>query len=493
MTIDFNDTIVDEDGKGPSNVVQMKRPRGRPKGTGKKASSVSANKPHSLGPVEDRFTTRSIEEIATIIGLRYEFRYDEVLLRTEFREVEDGQPTTDWRPMRDAVQGRVISHARSYAREDGSDNLKSRDCVTDAIQHMADLNTHNPIKAYLEDCLRRFQDQRVKLDPIASLQSCFTLTPGKEHMLVFLARWLLGSVARVYEEKGHQNFMLVLLGDQGWGKSKFAEWLCSGIPDGKSMDLFQEGQIQPENKDHTFRLAKKWIWCVNELDGTTKKRDVAELKDFLTMGIVSDRPAFWKYEFIGKPICSFLGAVNVDRFLKDETGNRRFVPLPMTAAIDFRRYLDEVDVDLLWGQVMMLYQTGVAYGDDHACMAYPHHPTLPDLSSDEKAWQREQNDECYDSDPIEDWLFQWIMVTGDSHDVIPSHDLLMKAKAGEISPSLNDRALQMKIASALRRRSVGSRDCRLTDGHKVKVFSGVAWKFESDRTNLVNLARKLSR
>lgn len=496
MTIDYEDTIQDDQSKPLATVVEIKRPRGRPKSAEKKAESVSANKKHSLGKTEDRFTTRPIEEIAALISERFEFRYDEILLRSEYREVQDGAPRSEWQAMRDAVMGRVLSHTRIYAREDGPDALKSRTCVFDAIEHMADNNKHNPIKSYLEACLSKFKSTATATattsDPISNLQHCFTLAPGKEHMLVFLTRWLLGCVARVHEENGHQNFMLTLLGEQGWGKSKFAEWLCSGVQDGKFRDLFQEGQIRPDNKDHVLRLAQKWIWCVNELDGTTRKQDVAELKDFLTTGVISERPAYGRHVLTLRPVCSMLGAVNVETFLKDDTGNRRFVSLPMVKAIDFRKYLDEVDVDLLWGQVMFLYQCGSAFGQDFDSVAYPHHPTLPNLSAEEKAWQRDQNEECYDSDPIEDWLFQWIQVTGKPSDLVPSFDILTKAKNGELIPGSNDRTLQIKIASVLRRKGVSAKNAKLIDGRVVKVFVGVSWKTEADRSNLFNLGKKLA-
>jgi hypothetical protein len=478
---EVQDTIADKD-INHGNVVQMKKTRGRPKGTGKSKGRPS---------FEERYTTRSIEEIASVILRRFELRYDEVLLRNEYREVEDGHPVSQWRQMRDSVDGRVMSHARLYARDEGADNLKSRECVTDAMRYLADLNPHHPVKAYLENCLEKFQTQTEAIDPLGALLSCFSVDPEKERLKVFLSRWLLGCVARIYDEGGHQNFMLVLLGDQGWGKSKFAEWLCSGIQDGKSRALFQEGQIRPTDKDHKLRLAKKWIWCVSELDGTTSKQDVAELKDFLTTETVSERPAYAKYEVTLPAICSTLGAVNVDRFLKDETGNRRFAPLPMTKAIDYRRYLGEVDIDLLWGQMMFLYQAGVAYGADFSSSAYPHHPTLPGLSAEERGWQSQQNEECFDADPFEEWLFQHVEVTHNLADRVLSHDLLAMAKGGEIAPGALDVSLQKKIAAALRRRSLSPKNVRLQGGQIVKGYSGLAWKGAPDLCNKIFLADKL--
>lgn len=485
MTIDFNDTIIDEVSNPKTNVVPIKRAVGRPKGSGKKASSVSAQPKHSLGATEDRFTTRPIEQIAELIGERFEFRYDEVLLRIEYREAGG-----EWKPMKDAMTGVVNSHARVLAREDGGDVLKCKGTVNETIAFMADKNPHHPIKAYLEECLAKFNAFSAlnKTDPLADLMDHIHLVEGKDRLKVFLSRWLLGCVAKVLEPDGHQNFVLTFLGGQGWGKSVFAEWLCSGIGEGKHQMVFQEGQIHPENKDHVLRLAKKWIWSASEIDGTVKKKDVAELKEFLTMNYLCERAAFFKYDFNGRSICSFIASVNSEQFLKDETGNRRFAALPMSRKLDFD-YKKNVDIDMVWGQVMFLYQCGIAYDDeDFSCMSYPHHPTLPSLSAEEKLWQKEQNEECFDVDPLEEQLHSWLVVTKAASDFVFTKDIRAKVRSGEFSPRSPcsaDRSWNMKIAAVMRRvgRSVGKAVC--SEG-RFNGYRGVAWRGEEDKANLLN-------
>jgi predicted P-loop ATPase len=63
---------------------------------------------------------------------------------------------------------------------------------------------------------------------------------------VFWRKWLIGSIAKML--RAQQNYMLVLLGAQGKGKSRLAEWLCP-LP-----QLFYEGPINPDDKDSLIRL-----------------------------------------------------------------------------------------------------------------------------------------------------------------------------------------------------------------------------------------------
>ncbi len=93
---------------------------------------------------------------------------------------------------------------------------------------------------------------------------------------VYLYRWLIGAVAKVFEQA--QNMTLVLAGPQGIGKSTFARWLCSGLGDA----YFLEMPIDPHDKDNDLRQMRSFIWEIAELDATTRKADMSALKSFIT-------------------------------------------------------------------------------------------------------------------------------------------------------------------------------------------------------------------
>lgn len=168
----------------------------------------------------------------------------------------------------------------------------------------------------------------------------------------WLLRWLIGAVAKV-ERPGSQNAMLVLAGDQDVGKSTFARWLCSPLP-----DLHEESNIDPDNKEHDRKLASKFIWEVGELGSTTRRADVEALKAFITKMDVSYRVPYAKHAVTVPATASFIGTVNptMEGFLNDETGSRRFMVMEINK-LDWS-YSINIDINQVWAQAYHLFLSG---------------------------------------------------------------------------------------------------------------------------------------
>lgn len=171
---------------------------------------------------------------------------------------------------------------------------------------------------------------------------------------VFLKRWGVGAVAKVYQDgklRG-QNPMLVFIGDQNAGKSTLARFLCP-----MSDDFFIESHISPDNKDHDRYLATKLIWEVAELGATTRKADREALKSFLTRQDVTFRVPYTRHPVTKPALASFIGTINPEiGFLNDPTGHRRYLALEI-AKIDFE-YMIKIDPLQLWAQFVALHRKG---------------------------------------------------------------------------------------------------------------------------------------
>jgi predicted P-loop ATPase len=175
------------------------------------------------------------------------------------------------------------------------------------------------------------------------------LEMGSELAQVFWRKFLLGSIGKVLT--GEQNFMLVLVGPQGKGKSSLARWLC---PLGS---LFHEGPVKPDNKDDLILLINNWIWEVAELDATTRRADRSALKNFISQVEVEVRVPYGEYPITKLAAASMIGTVNPDGtgFLNDPSGNRRYGVVRLDR-IDFS--YTQIDINQLWAQLYAAYKAG---------------------------------------------------------------------------------------------------------------------------------------
>jgi len=145
--------------------------------------------------------------------------------------------------------------------------------------------------------------------------------------------------------------VLVFTGPQGIGKTSafrlllpVPEWFTEGV----TLDL--------HNKDSVIGSTGGLITELGELDATLKK-DQTEIKAFLTKPKDRYRLPYAASETDVTRRTSFCATVNDDKFLKDETGSRRFFTIPLTH-ID-KKTLFSLPAEWwwqLWFQVYALYK-----------------------------------------------------------------------------------------------------------------------------------------
>ena len=259
-----------------------------------------------------RKRVKTIQYIHGLKNLGYDFR-----MNTCNDDVEVNRE-----PITDAVRAEL----RCKMRDKGFELVHE---MEDAYTAHAHKHRYHPIQEYL-DTLSYDGGQH-----IAALAGHFKDRDGV--FGTWLQRWLIGAVAKAY--KAEQNYMLALDGPQGIGKSHFAMWLGSPIP-----EYFIEGPINPDNKDCHIRLVSKWIWEVAELGATTRKADREALKFFISQRTVTIRRPYARYDIRKPALASFIGTINNEiGFLADKTGNRRFLVCTLES-IDWG-YSKAVDVD----------------------------------------------------------------------------------------------------------------------------------------------------
>jgi predicted P-loop ATPase len=272
-----------------------------------------------------------------------------------------------WRPMTDNDVSKLAFVEIPITRRKGKTVMKpaGKDKALDAVKAYADGNKYDHIAEFF-----RSLPEWDGVDRIAELAKCFAhelapLPSGEDPIEVFLRKWLVGAVGRALG--GHQNFVLVLMGKGGIGKSYFARWLAP------SPDLFSDDPIFPESRETSVLAARVLIHELSELGSVTHRPDVNALKRFLTDDVATVRLPYARTQTTIRLRESYLGTSNPSPdLLRDPTGNRRFVVLQIDN-LDWG--YSNIDKKQLWAQAYALYQAG-----------YDFH-----LSAEESEYQHEAN------------------------------------------------------------------------------------------------------
>lgn len=303
-------------------------------------------------------------------------------------------------------------------------------------------NQYHPIRDWLDSLQWNNEPQ------IATLASYFTDTD--DIFYTWLKRWLIGCVAKIYQPGQTQNMMLAMDGPQNIGKSYFAHWLCSAVP-----DLFIESPLNPDNKDHTLRLISKFVWEVGELGATMRKADREALKFTLTRQTVTERAPYGRFDMTKPVTCNFIGTINDEAgFLTDPTGNRRFFTCELTS---INWDYTQLDINQVWAEVVSLYHQGEPW----------------QLTPGELAKQSTVNARYRLDSYALGLLLKYYDIDPDGQDWTSSADILQRL--GTLGLRGSDRTNSMELSSGLRELGI-KRQKQTSEGGRMWGYWGVTPK-----------------
>jgi putative DNA primase/helicase len=167
--------------------------------------------------------------------------------------------------------------------------------------------------------------------------------------------FLLGAIARVYKARDPEvtvgekfDTMLVLEGPQGLRKSSALEALGG--------EWFTDEKLDIGNRDSLLVLQGRWIIELAEMEGFNKA-DANAFKQFIPKRQDLFRMPYGRLLVKKARRCVFAGTVNGDSYFKDETGNRRFLPVTCT---DIALERLRADAGQIWAEALAMYRAGKA-------------------------------------------------------------------------------------------------------------------------------------
>jgi len=223
----------------------------------------------------------------------------------------------------------------------GLTNLRAP-MAAEAVEMVARLNTINPVVDYFDG---------LKHDGVARVDTWLSAFMGcgdTPYNRIVGRLWLLGMVKRAYEPGCKFDYMPILEGPQGHGKTMALEILASP-------EWFGNTDFVMGDKDSMAVLQGKLVYEIAELD-SFNKADITRVKSFITRVKDEYRPAYGR-RFVEQPRrVIFVGTTNQHEYFRDTSGNRRFWPIKVVSQIDVEAL--RAVRDLLLAEAVALYKGG---------------------------------------------------------------------------------------------------------------------------------------
>jgi len=278
--------------------------------------------------------------ISNEVGIQGKFSFNEF---TERLDLVGKVPWEDARINKyREINDREIEMIRFYLAKKYNGVEFSTNTTWKAVDIVAANNRHHPVRQHIES---------LQWDGIKRLDSWLIDYCGASDTELHRQigrKFLLAAVARIYDPGVKWDYVLVLEGVQGIGKSTVVRSL--GGP------WFGDAPIDAKDKDSIPYLHSHWIIELAEMT-VTRKTQSDRLKNFISRSEDDIRMPYARERTKYPRQCVFIGTINPDSvgYLYDKTGNRRFWCV-FCSDIDYREF-DKIR-DSLIAEAYLAYQRG---------------------------------------------------------------------------------------------------------------------------------------
>lgn len=306
--------------------------------------------------------------------------------------------------MSDDYSLEILSYIESQAKY-GHTTFKDK-LVRDALVLAARNSSYNPIISYFDDCYVHW-DHRERL---ADFFPDFLGTAKSAFVEWITKLWFVGAVTKAYDPSVKFDQVLDLVGGQGAGKTTLLKKIA---PLGYYTDDFNTFT----KKDDLSKTRDALIINDDELTASNKT-SFEELKKFCSKQEFRYRLPYGRGVEVFPRRFVMARTTNERYYLKDQTGNRRFMPL--LCDLDKQKFhpVTDLNSDLvkqLWGEAVALYKN-----NQFSLAIDRSHLTLIEINGDKFKY----------SDSFEDTIDEAIENDFKDQDFISNEDLYTAVAPG---------------------------------------------------------------
>lgn len=255
--------------------------------------------------------------------------------------VTDQVNGTVWTDFHDSSLRRLLESQKGQA---GYDLKVSDRDLRAAVDIVASENNFHPVREYLNRAHAAWDGQRGRVANM--FPRWLGAEPSDYHRMIAMLM-AVGAVTRAFEPGHKFDFVVILEGGQGKGKSTWVQTLGRNWSRELSTDMGEAVEL-------VNAIMGAWIVEIPELS-SLNRTDFIDLKAAVSRTVDTVRLPYGKRAEDYPRQCIFIGTTNEDAYFNDDTGARRFWPVACNGdSIDIKGFAAEVDQ--IWGEAVEIYR-----------------------------------------------------------------------------------------------------------------------------------------
>ena len=255
----------------------------------------------------------------------------------------------------DADLGRIIAYIDEVASFDPTRNFRL------AFNDVCSRHSFNPLQDFVHGFDGKW-DGKNHMNLISRWMGVDAddIVDGHSFSETCLTLMMRGAIRRALRPGCQFDYIMILQGDQGVGKSTFwrrlathHDWFCESLTDiGDSKKCFEQ-------------ISSSWLVNIDELAGLRSQKDVTRVKTFLTQTHDDYRAPYKSEQERIQRHCVFVGTTNETSFLSDRSGNRRFLLIPCFGVFDAENKIEFFDSDEFRHEIEQAWAQAYALEQEH--------------------------------------------------------------------------------------------------------------------------------